>query len=130
VRKLALLLPFVVVSFAANSLITSRGAGDAHRVRPRHRRGRAAAAGVRRGGRAGRGPTLAVAAGGIVTVLGVVLLALTGISWGLLIPIRTAAGAVALLGEPLSAALFVAAGLVAAGMWPARPPSPAAPQRG
>jgi hypothetical protein len=74
--------------------------------------------------------TLAVAAGGIVTVLGVVLLALTGISWGLLIPIRTAAGAAALLGEPLSAALFVAAGLVAAGMWPARPPSPAAPQRG
>ena len=35
--------------------------------------------------------------------------------------ILTAAGAVALLGEPLSAALFVAAALVAAGMWLARP---------
>jgi hypothetical protein len=30
---------------------------------------------------------------------------------------------VALLGEPLSAALFVAAALVAAGMWLARPPA-------
>jgi drug/metabolite transporter (DMT)-like permease len=39
----------------------------------------------------------------------------------LVIPILTAAGAVALLGEPLSAALFVAAALVAAGMWLARP---------
>jgi drug/metabolite transporter (DMT)-like permease len=39
----------------------------------------------------------------------------------LVIPILTAPGAVALLGEPLSAALFVAAALVAAGMWLARP---------
>ena len=39
----------------------------------------------------------------------------------LVIPILTAAGAVALLGEPLSAALFVAAALVAVGMWLARP---------
>ena len=152
---------------------------------------------------------LAVAAGGVVTVLGVVLLTATGITWGLytaagrgadprtattgafvlvtavalgpaavgvaaglhvtaaglawaaamgavptalayiawyacqrsisattagtvqlVIPILTAAGAVALLGEPLSVALFVAAALVAAGMWLARPPSPAAPRGG
>lgn len=39
----------------------------------------------------------------------------------LVIPILTAAGAVALLGEPLTAALFGAAALVAAGMWLARP---------
>ena len=48
----------------------------------------------------------------------------------LVIPILTAAGAVALLGEPLSVALFVAAALVAAGMWLARPPSPVAPRGG
>ena len=86
--------------------------------------------------------------GGGVTVLGVVLPSATGITWGLwyacqrsisattagtvqlVIPVLTAAGAVALLGEPLSVALFVATGLVAAGMWLARPASPAAPQRG
>ncbi len=38
-----------------------------------------------------------------------------------MIPILTAAGAVALLGEPLTAALLGAAALVAAGMWLARP---------
>jgi drug/metabolite transporter (DMT)-like permease len=145
--------------------------------------------------------TLAVEAGGVVTVLGVVLLAATGITWGLytaagrgaadprtattgafvlvtavalvpaavgvaaglhvtvpglawaaamgavptalayiawyacqrsmsattagtvqlVIPVLTAAGAVALLGEPLSVGLFLAAALVAAGMWLARP---------
>lgn len=149
--------------------------------------------------------TLAVAARGIVTVFGVVLLAATGVSWGLytvagrgvadprtatagafvvvtavaigpaavgvaaglhvtteglawaavmgaaptatayvawytcqrsmsattagtvqlIIPILTAGGAVALLGEPLTAALFVAGALVATGMWLARPTAPA-----
>jgi drug/metabolite transporter (DMT)-like permease len=283
VRKLALLLPFVVVSFAANSLITrfvvARGLLDAGLVGATRfavgaavlvavALGRGERALVRRahllpalwlgiytvcisygylfiGAAAGTVvfycavlvtligfdrvtgvavpprrvfgaavalagvATLAVTAGGIVTVLGVVLLASTGISWGLytaagrgvadprtattgafvlvtavaigpavvgvaaglhvtaeglvwtaamgavptalayiawyacqrsmsattagtvqlVIPILTAAGAVALLDEPLSVALFVAAGLVAAGMWLARPPSPAAPQR-
>ena len=41
----------------------------------------------------------------------------------LVIPILTAAGAVVLLGEPLTVILFVAAALVAAGMWLARPPA-------
>jgi drug/metabolite transporter (DMT)-like permease len=43
----------------------------------------------------------------------------------LVIPILTAVGAVALLGEPLTVILFVAAALVAVGMWLARPPAPA-----
>jgi drug/metabolite transporter (DMT)-like permease len=275
VRKLAVLLPFVVISFAANSLITrfvvARGLldagllgttrfaagavvlsavalarGERTLVRREHLRpalwlgvytvcisygylfiGAAAGtvvfycavlvtligydrvAGVAVPARRVVGAAvalagvalLAVAAGGIVTVLGVVLLAATGITWGLytaagrgvadprtattgafvlvtavavgpaaagiaaglhvtaegviwaaamgavptalayiawytcqrsmsattagtvqlVIPILTAAGAVALLGEPLSTALFVAAALVAVGMWLARP---------
>jgi hypothetical protein len=221
VRKLALLLPFVVVSLAANSLITRfvvarglldagllgatrfaagavvlaavapargerslvrrapgaralagrlrrvhllrlpvhrggaghrrvllRGAGHAHRLRPVHRSGRGAGGGwSARRWRSPGWPCWRWRGGG-VTVLGVVLPAATGITWGLwyacqrsisattagtvqlVIPVLTAAGAVALLGEPLSVALFVATGLVAAGMWLARPASPAAPQRG
>ena len=118
-------------------LYTAAGRGvptphrDDRRVRPRHRRA--------------VGPAVAgIAAGLHVTAEGVagrrpwapVPTALAYIAWytcqrsmsattagtvQLVIPILTAAGAVALLGEPLSAALFVAAALVAVGMWLARP---------
>ena len=219
-RKLALLLPFVVVSFAANSLITrfvvARGLLDAgllgatrfaagavvlaavapargERSLVRRAPGARALAGrlrrvhllrlpVHRGGAGHRRVLLrgagtligydrftgvAVAprrlVGAAVALAGVAVLAVAGRRrhgagrraavgdrdhlgpWyacqrsisattagtvQLVIPVLTAAGAVALLGEPLSVALFVATGLVAAGMWLARPASPAAPQRG
>jgi len=182
VRKPALLLPFVVVSFAANSLITrfvvARGLLDAGLLGATRFAGAVvlAAVALARGERTlvrrahlvpalwlgvyavcisygylfiGAAPgTVVFYCAVLVTLIGYdrftgvavaprrlvgTAVALAGVAVRtvqLVIPVLTAAGAVALLGEPLSVALFVAAGLVAAGMWLARPASPAAPQRG
>ncbi len=114
-RSLALLLPFVVFSFAANSLITrfvvARGLLDAGLVgATRFAAGTLVLAAVA----LARGERTLVRRAHLVPALWL------GI-YAVVIPILTAAGAVALLGEPLTAALFLAAALVAAGMWLARP---------